>query len=89
MEFESRKAIGEFFRKSRVEAGLEAEQVSRCLLVEDADLVSQYESGEREMPAHHVFLLANLYNIAPDALVCMLYDLLRGRGSTSEKAAEG
>lgn len=85
MEPEFRKAIGAFFRTHRLRAALEIEQASRFLSPDEPDLARLYESGEREMPAHHVFLLANLYGIAPDELVSMLYDLLMGQAARQDR----
>ncbi len=69
-----KKKAGNFFRGHRIRCGLNATAVVQHLGLSEAQL-HDYEVGKNAIPLNLVFQMTNLYNIPPDEVVVLFYDL--------------
>ncbi|HVK61259.1 MAG TPA: helix-turn-helix transcriptional regulator [Bdellovibrionales bacterium] len=69
------KAMGKFFETYRIKAGLTLAAAAEILDIGGADILARYEAGKTLIPLNEVFSMANIYNIPPDRVVQMFYDL--------------
>jgi hypothetical protein len=72
---ETMKAIGEFFREYRLQSEMEPDFVVQELGLVGLTQLFEYEAGTAQIPLEDLFAMANLYNIQPDVVVRLLYDL--------------
>jgi transcriptional regulator with XRE-family HTH domain len=70
-----RPTIGAFFRSHRLRAGITLEAASTHLELSSPLALEAYESGKNDIPVERIFVLANLYDIPPDEVVVLFYEL--------------
>lgn len=71
------KEIAAFFKSHRLSAGVELEAAAKALNLEDHTQLLAYESGGKAIPADEMFALANLFNIPPEDLLLLIYNLYK------------
>ena len=73
--FQSRKAIGQFFRDYRIAQGLQLERVAKDLGLAHASQLEAYESGAEAIPMDEIFALTNLLNISPSEVLSLIQNV--------------
>jgi transcriptional regulator with XRE-family HTH domain len=71
----NQETIGQFFKEHRLAADMGSVQVAEYLGLSSVEQLLEYESGQRSIPLDDVFSLTNLYNIPPDQVVVLFYNL--------------
>jgi hypothetical protein len=69
------RALGNFFRKRREAAGYSISAVTDELDLKSPAILESFEQGSTPMPLEMVFVLTNLYNIAPEEILFMMFSL--------------
>lgn len=77
-----RKVLAGFFRHHRLKAGLDLAQVAEALELENVETVRAYEAGELDWPLEDLFTLSNLFNIPPDDVVALIFEVSRRQERT-------
>ena len=60
--------LAQALRAARMRAGKSQAEIAAILGIQRTQYI-RYESGEREIPVHHLFALADLYGLTLDELV--------------------
>lgn len=68
------RAIGQFFRTSRLKAGLSQDEVAQRLCYETAQMISNWERGICLPPANKLYQLATMYKIPRREIIQIFLD---------------
>lgn len=71
---QNRNRIAEFFREARRNSGLDLADAAEEAEV-SVEEMEQYENGSIAIPLDSIFGLTNLYNVSPDEVVALFYEL--------------
>ena len=78
--------IGGFFRQHRIELRVGLDVVASELGLSSTAEVQAFEDGSQAISLEDIFVLTNLYNISPDEVVRLLYEVSLGLEVGSQAA---
>lgn len=71
----SRQYLGGYLRKARLNAQLSEEEAARYAEVHNAQMIHEIEEGNQPLSLEQLYAFANVYNIDPDELMELLFEL--------------